>query len=179
MKKLLLALTVLLSAQVATAKLSVGDDVFLPELVSIESGEMVDLTQFEGKVIFVEFWASWCVTCAKSFPTYNKLHNELDSEEFVFISINTDKRTKDAKKFLKRTPADFLVVRDDKRAAVKTYEPKGYPSGYIVNKAGKIVAIEESQPDYEELKAHLEELIAEGKEEGKEESKDEADLASL
>ena len=88
MKKLLLALTVLLSAQVATAKLSIGDDVFLPELVSLESGENVDLTQYEGKVIFVEFWASWCVTCAKSFPTYNKIHNELGNEDFVFISIN-------------------------------------------------------------------------------------------
>ena len=171
MKKLLLALTVLLTAQVSTAKLSVGDDVFLPELVSIESGEMVDLTQYEGKVIFVEFWASWCVTCAKSFPTYNKIHNELGNEDFVFISINTDKKTKDAKKFLKKTPADFLVVRDSKREAVKTYEPKGYPSGYIVNKAGKIVAVEESQPEYEELKALLEELINEGK--------DVADLASL
>ncbi|BCE02681.1 TlpA family protein disulfide reductase [Marinicellulosiphila megalodicopiae] len=171
MKKLLLALTVLLTAQVSTAKLSVGDDVYLPELVSIESGENVDLSQYKGKVIFVEFWASWCVTCAKSFPTYNKLHNELDTEEFVFISINTDKKVKDAEKFLKRTPADFLVVRDSKKEAVKTYGPKGYPSGYIVNKEGKIVGIEESQPEYEELKALLQSLIDEGK--------DAADVASL
>ncbi|MCJ8313413.1 MAG: TlpA family protein disulfide reductase [Saccharospirillaceae bacterium] len=159
MRKLLLAITALLTVQFSAAKLSVGDDVYLPELVSIETGEMVDLSQYKGKVLFVEFWASWCTTCAKSFPTYNKIHNALDSEKYMMISINTDKKEKDAKKFLKRTPADFLVVRDTKKSAVKTYEPKGYPVGYIVDKEGKIVAIEESQPEYEELKALLESLM--------------------
>ncbi|BCE03487.1 TlpA family protein disulfide reductase [Marinicellulosiphila megalodicopiae] len=159
MRKLLLAVMALLTVQISSAKLNVGDDVYLPELVSLETGEAIDLSQYKGKVLFVEFWASWCTTCAKSFPTYNKIHKALDSDKYMMISINTDKKEKDAHKFLKNTPADFLVVRDTEKTAVKKYEPKGYPVGYIVNKAGKIVAIEESQPEYEELKALLEGLM--------------------
>jgi len=159
MRKLLLAITALLTVQLSVAKLSVGDDVYLPELVSMETGEAVDLSQYKGKVLFVEFWASWCVTCAKSFPVYNELHKDLDSDKFMMISINTDKKEKDAEKFLKDTPANFLVVRDTQKTAVKTYEPKGYPVGYIVDKSGKIVAIEESLAEYDELKAIFEGLM--------------------
>ena len=159
MLKIFLILTAALAAQFSSAELKTGDDVFLPTLETIQSGEALDLSQYKGHVLFVEFWASWCISCAKSFPVYNKINEELKDKGLQFISINTDESLKDAKKFLKKNPANFLVVRDTKHEAVETYEPKGYPIGYIVDKTGKIVMIEESVPEYEELKATLEALL--------------------
>ena len=159
MRKLLLAVTTALAAQFSAAELTVGDEVFLPTLDSITTGDAVDLTQYKGQVVYVEFWASWCISCAKSFPIYNQVNDELKDKGFQFISINTDESVKDAKKFLKKNPANFLVVRDAEFKAVETYEPKGYPIGYLVDKSGEIVEIEMSVPEYDKLKAKIEALL--------------------
>ena len=103
MRKLLLALTAIVATQFAAAEIKVGDDVYLPTLPTLDSGEALDLSQYKGQVLYVEFWASWCISCAKSFPVYNKINEELKDKGFQFISINTDESKKDANKFLKRT----------------------------------------------------------------------------
>ena len=79
--------------------------------------------------------------------------------DILVVGINTDESVKDAKKFLKKNPANFLVVRDAEFKAVETYEPKGYPIGYLVDKSGEIVEIEMSVPEYDKLKAKIEALL--------------------
>ena len=159
MRKILFITIMLFMASLSQAYLTVGDEAFLPQVKVMGSNKRVDLSRLKGRVVFLEFWASWCVSCAKSFPIYNQVYNELKSEGVIFISVNTDSSEKAAKRFLKKHPADFLVVRDTKKEAVKTYEPRGYPIGYIIDKEGNIVHIEQSVPVYEELKQKLEELL--------------------
>ena len=131
----------------------------LPTLPTLDSGEALDLSQYKGQVLYVEFWASWCISCAKSFPVYNKINEELKDKGFQFISINTDESKKDANKFLKKNPGNFLIVRDTEFKAVETYEPVGYPIGYLVDKSGKVIEIEASVPEYDKLKAKIEALL--------------------
>ncbi|BCE02344.1 TlpA family protein disulfide reductase [Marinicellulosiphila megalodicopiae] len=159
MRKVLFITIALFWASQTHAFLTVGDKAFLPQVKVMGSKKRVDLSRLEGRVVFLEFWASWCVSCAKSFPIYNKVYNELKNEGVIFISVNTDASEKAAKRFLKKNPADFLVVRDTKKEAVKTYEPRGYPIGYIIDRKGNIVHIEQSVPVYEELKEKLEALL--------------------
>ncbi|MCJ8314089.1 MAG: TlpA family protein disulfide reductase [Saccharospirillaceae bacterium] len=159
MRKVIFITTLLFMSSMSQAYLTVGDKAFLPQVKVMGSKKRVDLSRLKGRVVFLEFWASWCVSCAKSFPIYNKVYNELKDQGVIFISVNTDSSEKAAKRFLKKNPADFLVVRDTKKKAVKTYEPRGYPVGYIIDREGNIVHVEQSVPKYEELKAKLEELI--------------------
>jgi len=159
MRKVLFITLMMLVASASQAALTVGDEAFLPQVKVMGSKKRVDLSRLEGRVVFLEFWASWCVSCAKSFPIYNRVYNELKSKGVIFISVNTDSSEKAAKRFLKKHPAEFLVVRDTKKTAVRTYGPKGYPIGYIIDREGNIVHIEQSVPVYEELKEKLEELL--------------------
>lgn len=142
-------------APLSLAELKAGDQAFLPNMKDVDSGKMVKLSSLKGKVVYIDFWAEWCVTCRKSFPIYNELAAELKNDGVIFIGVNTDSDVKLAKKFLAKTPADFINVHDADNSVVQTYEPAGFPTAYIVNKEGKIVAVHSGQPKKAELKAEL------------------------
>lgn len=96
------------------------------------------LHQYKSKVIYVDFWASWCAPCRKSFPWMNELqskHNNLK-----VISINVDQNKAFATKFLETTPANFPVIYDAKGVLAKQYKLRGMPSSYIFNKKGQLAA---------------------------------------
>jgi thiol-disulfide isomerase/thioredoxin len=98
-------------------------------------GEL-NLENYVGKVIYVDFWASWCVACLQSFPLLNEMRNELKSQGFEIIAINLDKESNDAKKFLEKYPVDFPIGYDKDGFMPKKYEIKGMPFSYIIDKKG-------------------------------------------
>ena len=97
------------------------------------------LTQHNGKVIYLDFWASWCGPCRKSFPWMNKIQSTYSSEKFTVISINVDNDEALAKEFLHTLPASFPVVYDPKGELAKKYNVKGMPSSYLINSSGELV----------------------------------------
>jgi thiol-disulfide isomerase/thioredoxin len=74
----------------------------------------LDLTAYRGKVVYVDFWASWCAPCKQSFPWLGNLVREYASQNFVVIGVNVDKDRDRADRFLNETPADFPIVYDPK-----------------------------------------------------------------
>ncbi|WP_346776937.1 TlpA disulfide reductase family protein [Thalassotalea sp. G2M2-11] len=105
------------------------------------------LTEFEqlvadhkGKVIYVDFWASWCVPCRKSFPWMNKMQTEHSNNNFTVLSVNLDAQPDLAEKFLKEVPAQFPIFYDPKGQVAKAFKLKGMPSSFIINKRGEIVS---------------------------------------
>jgi thiol-disulfide isomerase/thioredoxin len=109
------------------------------ESVNIENNELQHaISENSGKVIYVDFWASWCGPCRQSFPWLNKMQSK--HENLKIISINLDNDRPLADEFLREIPANFTVIYDPKGKLAKEYKIKGMPSSYLIDKAGKLVS---------------------------------------
>jgi len=99
----------------------------------------ISLSQFRGKVVYVDFWASWCVPCKKSFPWMNTMEREYGNKGLKIITINLDKKKSEVAKFLGRYPASFAVAYDPEGKTAAAYNVKGMPSSYLIDRNGKII----------------------------------------
>lgn len=93
---------------------------------------------FKGKVILIDFWATWCPPCLKSMPFLNKLRNELKPQGFEVLAINVDEDIKIAQEFLGRYPVDYKVKFDPEGKCPAIYDVKVMPSSYLVDRSGKV-----------------------------------------
>jgi cytochrome c biogenesis protein CcmG, thiol:disulfide interchange protein DsbE len=121
------------------------------------AGETIALDKLKGQVVYVDFWASWCGPCRRSFPWMNAMQQKYGARGFVVVGVNVDKRRPDAERFLRDTPAAFTVVYDEAGKTPAAYAVSGMPSSYLIDAAGKVVAVESGFRD--EQKASLEERI--------------------
>jgi thiol-disulfide isomerase/thioredoxin len=96
------------------------------------------IAQHHGDVIYVDFWASWCGPCRKSFPWMNKMQNEHQAQGFTVISINLDTEQRLATEFLRENPANFSVIYDPNGELARFFKIQGMPSSLIINKLGEI-----------------------------------------
>lgn len=97
-----------------------------------------DLEQHRGKVLYVDFWASWCGPCAQSFPFMNAMQREFGDKGLQILAINVDEKSEDAKAFLDKHPASFNLAADATGQCPKRFGVKGMPTSYLVDKQGVI-----------------------------------------
>ena len=128
-----------------------------PELTLPGPKEAVSLAQFKGKVVYVDFWASWCGPCKKSFPFMNELKAKYGGQGFEVLAVNLDAKRSDADKFLTEVPANFTVAFDTTGESAKRFEVKGMPSSYLIGRDGKIVLAHKGfhDEDRQELESHI------------------------
>jgi thiol-disulfide isomerase/thioredoxin len=110
----------------------------LPPSQSIAMPKMpiVDLSDYKGKVVYLDFWASWCIPCRKSFPWMNKQLKNFSSDDLVIIAVNLDKKRELAEQFLADNPAEFNIVYDPKGQLAKFLKIQGMPSSVIFDRQG-------------------------------------------
>lgn len=127
-------------------------DVNLPGLK-----DAVTLAALSGKVVYVDFWASWCGPCKQSFPFMNELQAKYRAQGLEVLAINLDAKRDDADKFLAQVPAQFNLAFDARGEVAKRFEVKGMPSSYVVGRDGKIVAVHRGfkDDDRKELEARI------------------------
>jgi thiol-disulfide isomerase/thioredoxin len=114
-----------------------ADSVFsLP--LKTDSGQ-IKLSEYKGKVIYLDFWASWCIPCRKSFPWMNEIEKRYADKGFKVIAVNLDQEQDKAKDFLKKIPAQFTVAYDPEGVSATAFKVKGMPSTYLIDRNGKIV----------------------------------------
>jgi cytochrome c biogenesis protein CcmG, thiol:disulfide interchange protein DsbE len=100
----------------------------------------VKLSDFKGKVVYVDFWASWCGPCKESFPWLNEMQAKYGAKGFQVVGVNVDAKTTDAKTFLTDVPAKFTVAFDDKGTTPKQFGIKGMPSSVLLDGSGKVIS---------------------------------------
>jgi len=98
-----------------------------------------DLTEFKGKVVVLDFWASWCVPCRRSFPWMNSMQEKYGDSGLVIIGVNMDSDAADANAFLQAYPADFKIINDPHGELGREYEVIAMPSSYIFDRNGALV----------------------------------------
>lgn len=101
-------------------------------------GKPIDISAYKGKVVLVDFWASWCAPCRKSFPWLNKMHQTKTSKGLVIIGVNVDENSQDAKHFLEQNKALFKLIYDPKGQHASFYNIPGMPTTLIFDRQGKL-----------------------------------------
>ena len=122
-------------------------------LLEDTAGNKVSLAGLRGKVVLVNFWATWCPPCRAEMPSMEKLNEAMADEDFVMLAINVEENGRSVvPDFLKKTPHKFSILYDDQGIAQNLYGVYKFPESFVVRKDGiiddKIIgAIDWSHPD--------------------------------
>jgi thiol-disulfide isomerase/thioredoxin len=100
--------------------------------------EQWDLKSHAGKVVIVDFWASWCVPCRRSFPWLNAMHQKYADEGLVIIGVNLDADRSEAMKFLEEYPARFDIYYDETKELAREFGVVAMPSSFVIGRDGEI-----------------------------------------
>ena len=97
-----------------------------------------DLGSFRGRVVYLDFWASWCAPCRQSFPWMNHLQGELRDDGLVVIAVNVDRDHADAERFLREHPAQFRIVYDPDGVLPEKFGVRGMPTSFLFDRNGQV-----------------------------------------
>jgi thiol-disulfide isomerase/thioredoxin len=124
---------------------------------------LLDLSPQKGKVVYVDFWASWCVPCRDSFPWMQAMQAKYASKGLVIVSVNVDEVRADAERFLAKYGRGITVQYDSAGAVAKAYDLKGMPSSFIVDRAGAVRFKHTGfrEKDREAFEAEIRQMVAE------------------
>jgi len=102
-------------------------------------GNQVSLSALRGKVVLVNFWATWCPPCIEEMPSMERLNEVMASDDFVMLAINTEKEGRTVvPAFLKKTTYTFPILYDDKGVVQNRYGVFKFPESFIVRKDGTV-----------------------------------------
>lgn len=107
-----------------------------PSLAELPS----ELGEVTGKVILVDFWASWCGPCRRSFPWMNEMLGKYGDEGLQIIGVNLDKDRSLAATFLEETPASFDLVYDPEGSLAELFEVTAMPMSFLLDERGELIA---------------------------------------
>lgn len=126
-------------------------------------GEVLNLEELRGKVVLVDFWASWCAPCKEELPVLEKLHNQFKDKGLVIVGVNIDNEAANMDDFLRREKLSFTIVPDSKREVAGRYKPEKMPSSYLIDKKGIVRHVHAGfkKGDAASIEAEIKALLAE------------------
>lgn len=100
----------------------------------------VNLQDYRGKIVYLDFWASWCLPCLQSFPWMDDIQAKYQEQGFEVLAVNLDSSKDDAEEFLLDNPINFLVAFDPDGRTPEAYGVIGMPSSFLIDRNGEIVS---------------------------------------
>ncbi|HSV70068.1 MAG TPA: TlpA disulfide reductase family protein [Methylibium sp.] len=146
--------------------LKAGDPAPAFAVEKLGSGDRVRLDAFQGRVLLVDFWASWCGPCRQSLPVYRQLTEALADRGFSVLAVNVDANAEEGRGLLRQLgmdPTTINAVRDDKGAVASKYGVKVMPSAYLVDRRGvvRVVHVGFKADDVPKLREQITQLLDE------------------
>ncbi|RMD85877.1 MAG: TlpA family protein disulfide reductase [Candidatus Dadabacteria bacterium] len=111
------------------------------------TGKKVSLADFRGKVVLINFWASWCAPCVQEMPSLERLYERLQSRGLVVLAIGVDDEEKNLRAFVEEYDLTFPVLLDLQGKIKHTYRVSGVPESLVVDRSGKLAMIRDPQDD--------------------------------
>ncbi len=113
----------------------------LPDL----QGRPVALYDFRGKVVLLQFWATWCMVCVEEMPALQDLKEQFSPEQFQILTVNLDRDLSAARKFAEKRGLDLLMLRDTSKQIQKLYAAYELPHAFLIDKRGHLVRLAHSE----------------------------------
>ena len=118
------------------------------------------LPDLKGRVVLVDFFASWCGPCRESFPVLQELHHKYADKGLVVVAVNLDRKKEDMDRFLKQHVVSFPVVRDAEHRLVKEVQVPTMPSSFLIDREGKVSTVHRGFRGEETHRRYAEEIEA-------------------
>jgi thiol-disulfide isomerase/thioredoxin len=131
------ALTWATTVRAADFKPWSGDATPALELQDLQ-GRTHRLADYRGRVVLVNFWATWCEPCREEMPSMDRLRGSLAGQPFEILAVNLAEPLSRVERFLEKMPLGFPVLRDSDEAAAKAWRARVLPASYLVGKDGKV-----------------------------------------
>ncbi len=110
-------------------------------------GENVSLEQYRGKVIFINFWATWCPPCVAEMPGINDMYNDIDKDKIEVLMVSFDQKFEKAIKYKNKNAFDFEVYAPAE-AIPQMYDSPSIPTTFVINSKGDLVFTHKGMADY-------------------------------
>ncbi|MCC6859173.1 MAG: TlpA family protein disulfide reductase [Bryobacterales bacterium] len=118
--------------------IGVGDSA--PEFsIQTDSGRTVSVSNFGGRLLVLNFWATWCPPCVEEMPSLDRFQQQLGGSGVVVLGVSVDKDAAAYTRFLERAKVSFLTARDPEARVSADYGTYKYPETYIIDSRGKVV----------------------------------------
>lgn len=105
------------------------------------NGKPHTLSDYKGKLIFLNFWASWCPPCRAEMPSIQKLYEDSDKDKFVILAVDVRENEKKVKDFVKRKGYTFPILFDGDGKVARKYRVRAFPTTYIIDQKGKVLSM--------------------------------------
>jgi thiol-disulfide isomerase/thioredoxin len=123
----------------ALAFLVIALSPLLTASAAVNDGQMLfDLSAYRGKVVVVDFWASWCAPCRRSFPWLDSMQRKYGEDGLVVIGINEDNEPEDAEAFLNAFPVTFRIIADQDGKLAREFGLVAMPSSFVIGRDGEL-----------------------------------------
>ena len=153
--------TLIIAAQVGHAA-KIGDSAPSFRARTLDGSQTISNDDLKGKVIFVDFWASWCPPCLKSLPEFEHLQTSFSGrDDVVVLAINLDENPKDADKFLSTLDVSYKILADREGKIPESFGVSTMPSSFIIDKSGVIRYVHKGYKsgDVKKIKSEIEQLL--------------------
>jgi thiol-disulfide isomerase/thioredoxin len=129
---------------------------------ALDGDATLSLSAYKGKVVYLDFWASWCGPCQSAMPVIESLRNEFPADQFQVLAVNVDQDPKKAKEFLGRRKVGYPSVSDPEGHLPATYGLKTMPTSYIIDRNGVVRFVHPGfrASDAEALRSEIRGLLA-------------------
>lgn len=101
-------------------------------------GREIALSELRGKIVVVNFWATWCEPCREEMPSLERLRNQLTDKRFEVVAVNVGEAPERVARFTRDVPVSFPIVYDREGAAAKAWKVRGYPTSFVIDPDGRI-----------------------------------------
>lgn len=126
-------------AGVSLLKASDTGEEIAPFSIQTDDGEITS-DALIGKLVYIDFWASWCAPCRESFPWMNEMQAKYANNEFKIIAVTLDKERRFSDQFLAEVPAEFTIGYDPEGKLADQFKVVGLPVAYMIDRSGKLVS---------------------------------------
>jgi peroxiredoxin len=160
----LIGLLLVLGAHSAVA-LEAGDRAPAFAAASLTGKGTLELSQYRGKVVYLDFWASWCAPCLTAIPEVKALRDEFSANDFQVLAVNLDQNKEKALRFLSKTPIDYPSCSDPGGRLPDQYGLDTMPTAYLIDREGVIRYVHRGfqRGDGDKLRREIHALVAQTK----------------